>query len=259
MTETTFGLLPLWPVPAQVRAISTTRSGGVSSGNWGLSGGGVGGLNLGASCGDSDADVARNRQILGSWVPGPPLWLEQVHGIAVFDADLDQASAVSKPPRADASITTRPGVVLAVLTADCLPILVSSVDGQAVGAIHAGWRGLAAGVVEATIKVLTSRCGDRQWVAWLGPAIGPGNFEVGDEVRAAFCDLDHRAQAAFSVGKATGKWYADLYQLATLRLAAAGVTTVLGGGLCTVADHDRFYSYRRDRQTGRMASVIWID
>jgi YfiH family protein len=258
--ETRGGLEPLWPVPARVRALSTTRAGGFSAASWGLASGAGAGLNLGAHCGDSISDVARNRERLASWLPGPVLWLEQVHGTSVLDADqMPQGAAESVLPRADASITTRRGLVLAVLTADCLPILLSSDDGEAIGVVHAGWRGLAAGVVEATMQALDRRSGPKRWIAWLGPAIGPGNFEVGDEVRAAFCDLNPKAQVAFVPGLVPGKWYADLFMLARQRLVSAGVDQVCGGGLCTVADPERFYSYRRDRVTGRMASLIWID
>lgn len=258
--ETSFGLEPSWPVSGRVHALSTTRTGGVSSGRWGLASGAVGGLNLGAHCGDSSSDVAINRERLVARLPGPPCWLEQVHGITVFDADQAfDPRAAGPAPCADASITTRQGLVLAVLTADCLPILLSSEDGEAVGAIHAGWRGLAAGVVEATLQALEQRCASRRWLAWLGPAIGPARFEVGQEVRDAFCAVDRKAHAAFSCAAKPGKWYADLYCLARQRLSAVGVTRVFGGGLCTVSDRERFYSYRRDRETGRMASLIWID
>lgn len=258
--ETSFGLEPRWPVPRRVHALSTTRMGGVSAGRWGLASGAAGGLNLGAHCGDLSRDVATNRERLACRLPGPPRWLEQVHGITVFDADqASDADADGPAPRADASITTRRALVLAVLTADCLPILLSSEDGEAIGAVHAGWRGLAAGVVESTLRALELRAGPRRWLAWLGPAIGPTRFEVGQEVHDAFCAVDREAHAAFSPGVAPGKWYADLYQLARQRLARAGVTQVFGGGLCTVSDRDRFYSYRRDRETGRMASLIWID
>jgi YfiH family protein len=251
------GLVPDWPVPERVRAFVTTRAGGVSTGAFGLDGGAPGGLNLGDHVGDDPAAVAENRARLRAMVPGEIRWLQQVHGTAVHDADGQAHRDV--PPVADAAVSTRTGTVLAVMTADCLPILLADAGGRAVGVAHAGWRGLAAGVAEATVDALRARLGrDARLVAWLGPAIGPAAFEVGDEVRAAFCAADPAAASAFTPGVARGKWWADLHALARARLAARGVLDVHGTGPCTVADRARFYSHRRDRRGGRFASLVWL-
>lgn len=258
-------LCPDWPAPADVRAFVTLRTGGVSSGPWGLAGGAAGGWNLGVHCGDSPADVAENRARLRRRLPAEPLWLDQVHGAEVLDADAWVGVAGPRPAReaqprpvADAAVTSARGRVLAVLTADCLPVLIADAHGVAVGIAHAGWRGLAAGVVERTVEALRTK-GARTPVAWLGPAIGARRFEVGDDVRQAFVAHDVRAAPAFVALPVPGKWLADLYALARLRLASCGVTRVSGGGACTASDPARFYSYRRDRDTGRMASLVWID
>jgi hypothetical protein len=192
-------------------------------------------------------------------LPSAPHWLHQVHGIEVADLD-----AQSQPPDADAAITRTPGVVCAIRTADCLPVLLAASDGSAVGAAHAGWRGLAAGVVEATVAGMRAGMGEVSLGAWLGPAIGAAHFEVGDEVRAAFIARDPAAAAAFAQNL-RGRWQCDLYLLARQRLMACGVNDISGGGLCTYADPARFHSYRRDVQhqgmptTGRMATLIWIE
>ena len=238
-------LLPDWPVPLRVRALMTTRLGGVSKGSYC-------GLNLGDHVGDVPADVAANRALVSAELPGEPVWLSQVHGITVIDADREAGTI----PRADASVAFLPHLVCAVLTADCLPVLFARMDGKAVGVAHAGWRGLSGGVLETTVKRLGPA---DQLVAWLGPAIGPTAFEVGDEVRDAFIAKDSLASNAFLPGVERGKWWADIYLLAKQRLAAIGVTQVYGGGLCTVGDADRFFSYRRDRSTGRMAALIWLE
>jgi hypothetical protein len=184
--------------------------------------------------------------------------LQQVHGINVHHADT-AVSVQAQAPSADAAITMRAGQVLAIMTADCLPLLLADAQGRIVGALHAGWRGLAAGVIEATIDAMRARLGeDAELAAWLGPAIGPASFEVGPDVMDAFCEQDAQASAAFRPGPAEGKYWADLYALARLRLASRGVTRVGGGDLCTVRDPARFYSHRRDRRTGRMASLIWL-
>lgn len=250
-------LRPDWSAPATVCGLSTLRPGGVSRGAWGLAGGAAGGLNLGEHCGDDADDVRENRRRLRGLLPSEPLWLDQVHGNSVVDGD---ACATGREPRpkADAAIATRRGVVLAVLTADCLPVLLTNASGSAVGIAHAGWRGLAAGVLEATVAALARASDDHRWIAWLGPAIGPTRFEVGSEVRHAFVEQDAAAAHAFVPAGAPGKWYADLFALARDRLAQAGVLEVHGGGLCTASDARRFYSYRRDRTTGRMASLIWL-
>lgn len=250
------GLVPDWPVSAAVRAFVSVRQGGVSGGPFGEAGGAARGLNVGDHVGDDPVAVSENRARLEAGLPGPVHWLRQVHGIAVHDAD---APAPDAPAVADAAITTRPGKVIAVMTADCLPVLLADARGRGVGVAHAGWRGLAAGVLEATVDAMRARLGaDAQLQAWLGPAIGPAAFEVGDEVRQAFCGLDVSAAQAFLPGPASGKWLADLYALARLRLALRGVTEVSGGGLCTVSDATRFYSHRRDRISGRLASLVWL-
>lgn len=248
-------LVPDWPAPANVRACMTTRTGGVSRPPWDS-------LNPAGHVGDDPAAVAANRAILRRHLPAEPLWLEQVHGCDVV-ARSEETTVDLPPPCADASLARRPGQVCAVLTADCLPVLLCDRAGTVVAAAHAGWRGLAAGVLEATVaRMAVPPC---EVLAWLGAAIGPDAFEVGDEVREAFVARHPLAAVAFrpalpgTLDGAPRKWLADLYALARLRLAAAGVGEVYGGGLCTHADAARFYSYRRDGVTGRMASLIWLD
>lgn len=237
-------LVPAWSAPARVRAAMTTRAGGVSAGAWAS-------LNLATHVGDDPAAVSENRRRLRTVLelPTEPGWLEQVHGARV--AVLPRSDA--QP--ADASVCFTPGNVCAVLVADCLPVFLASRDGDRVGIAHAGWRGLAGGVVEATIGAL--ECDPSRLVAWLGPSIGPRAFEVGAEVREAFVAQDPGAEGAFIAGR-PGRWLADLPALARRRLAAAGVSAVTGGGLCTYTDADRFYSYRRDGTTGRMAALAWL-
>ena len=247
-----------WPdLTAGVRALSTTRCGGVSRAPYddgtGSDGTGRGGLNLGTHVGDAPEAVARNRALLRAQLPAEPAWLTQVHGTRVLDA-----ATVRHAPEADASISDRPGVVCAIMTADCLPVLLADTAGRVVGAAHAGWRGLAAGVLEQTVDAMRA-AGATQVVAWLGPAIGPDAFEVGEDVRRAFTHLGAQADAAFRpVDAVGGKYLADLPMLARRALARVGVTAVSGGSLCTYSDASRFYSFRRDRITGRMASLIWI-
>jgi len=235
---------PDWPAPAGVRALITTRAGGVSRGAYA-------GLNLGMNSGDEVGDVAHNRASLAQWLPAEPLWLRQVHGTTVVEAGTLEGS-----PEADAALARAPGRVCAVLTADCLPLLLCDAAGTTVAAVHAGWRGLCAGVIEQTLLAMDRP--PQTLLAYLGPAIGPQAYEVGDEVRAAFVAADAQAEAAFAPGK-PGKFCADLYALARQRLARGGVTRVYGGGYCTYNERDRFYSYRRDGATGRMASLIWIE
>ena len=237
-------IVPDWPAPRAVRALVSTRAGGVSLPPYDS-------LNLAGHVGDAPQAVADNRARLRGLLPAEPVWLEQVHGCAV--AATEAATGV---PRADASVARTPGQVCAVLTADCLPVLFCDRAGSAVAAAHAGRRGLAAGVQEAT----QARMGvpAQEVIARLGPAIGPASFEVGEEVRDAFVGRDEGAASAFRPGERAGKWMADLFQLARLRLARAGVAAVYGGGICTHADRARFYSYRRDGVTGRFASLVWL-
>jgi polyphenol oxidase len=234
---------PDWPAPANVRALQITRNGGVSVAPYAS-------FNLGSHVGDNPLAVSRNRMLLASLLPSEPVWLNQVHGISVADAG--HAGCL---PEADASVSTHPGAVCVVMTADCLPILLCDDHGTVVGAAHAGWRGLCDGVIEATVSAM--QVAPSSLMAWLGPAIGPAAFEVGAEVRAAFMQKDAQAESAFVAG-AEGKWLADLYQLARLRLNALGITRIYGGELCTYRDPARFYSYRRDGVTGRLGTFIWL-
>lgn len=235
---------PDWPAPACVRGLVTTRNGGVSTGPYAS-------MNLGLHVGDSVADVQRNRALLRKGLPGEPGWLEQVHGVAVADAD-----GTGAPARADASVARRPGAVCAVMTADCLPVLFCNDEGSVVAAAHAGWRGLAAGVLDATLARMGVPAATV--MAWLGPAIGPAAFEVGDEVREAFVAADPATAIAFRRAGGAGKWMADLFLLARLRLARLGVSRAYGGGICTYAERERFFSYRREGITGRFVSMVWL-
>jgi hypothetical protein len=236
---------PDWQLPEGLHAAVTLRSGGVSQGLYAS-------LNPASHVNDAADAVLTNRAMIKQMLalPAEPVWLQQVHGVDVVKAD-----QVTDLPEADASFTDQSGVVCAVLTADCLPVLFCGDQGAVIGAAHAGWRGLQVGVIEQTIAAMN--CRDLQ--VWLGPAIGPAHFEVGDEVREAFVSQNPDASVAFSATQA-GKWLADIYQLARIRLANLGIEQVYGGGLCTVSDAQRFYSYRRDgAATGRMASLIWRD
>ncbi|MBF8676742.1 peptidoglycan editing factor PgeF [Pseudomonas fulva] len=235
-------LTPDWPAPASVRACVTTRQGGVSLPPFDT-------FNLGDHVGDDPAAVAQNRLRLSCEFDIQPAWLKQVHGLAVADAD------PSRVVEADASWTNRPGIACTVMTADCLPVLLCDQAGTQVAAAHAGWRGLAGGVLEATLDRLDVP--PAQVLVWLGPAIGPQAFEVGLEVRDAFTAVHPEAARAFVDGERPGKLMADIYALARIRLAARGVTAVYGGGLCTVSD-ERFFSYRRTPQGGRFASLVWL-
>jgi YfiH family protein len=253
-------ILPDWPAPARVRALTTTRQGGVSLPPYES-------LNLGDHVGDDPRAVAENRQRLQAalGLPGEPRWLNQVHGTRCCAATAsDHPDHSEHPAEADAQYTQRPGVVCAVLTADCLPLLLCDAAGTRVAAVHAGWRGLLDGVIENSVRAMSAMSGidskvvGDELLAWLGPAIGPGAFEVGAEVRDAFIRHDPHAAAAF-VPSAQGRWLADLYRLARQRLAACGVQRVFGGEYCTFSESHRFYSYRRDGQTGRIASLIWLE
>jgi YfiH family protein len=244
-------LHPDWQAPPGVRAAFTLRPGGVSAGAYAS-------LNLGAHVGDDARAVAENRRRAAAELalPAEPLWLTQLHGTTVVDADEQAAHAAHAAPRADAAITRQPARVLAVLVADCLPVLLARRDSAAVAVAHAGWRGLAAGVLEASVAAIGG-AGD-QLCAWLGPSIGPAHFEVGEEVRAAFAARDPQAAAAF-VRNARGRWQCDLQQLARQRLSALGVRSIHGEPRCTFSEAESFYSYRRDGVTGRMAALIWLE
>lgn len=235
---------PDWPAPARVHTLSSTRSGGSSPAPYDS-------LNLGSHVGDLPARVVANRAVLRAELPDEPCWLNQVHGINVIDI----AECVGVPD-ADAAVSRVPGKVCAVMTADCLPVLLCDRAGTVVGAAHAGWRGLVNGVIEATVTKMA--VAPSEVLAWLGPAIGPQAFEVGDEVRATFVAVDPAADAAFRPAAQPGKWLADIYLLARQRLARLGVHAVHGGDACTVTEKERFFSYRRDGTTGRMASLIWL-
>ena len=283
---------PRWGAPAKVRAVTSTRRGGFSSGDFAA-------LNLANHVGDDPALVAANRALLRESLalPAEPLWLDQVHGCdvavwgngAVRDPISEASSAEGEPtrqrlvqavggnperletvrcdaaeqgadevrrPRADASVVCVPGRVCVVMTADCLPLLFCDDSGDVVAAAHAGWRGLLEGVIEATVAAM--QVAPERIHAWLGPAIGPNSFEVGPEVRDRFCDRSAEAEAGFVPG-VDGRWLADLYLLARQRLLVIGVQRISGGEHCTFVDRERFFSYRRDGRTGRMASLIWID
>ncbi len=245
MAESAGWFVPDWPAPPAVGALVTTRAVGVSQGPYR-------GCNLGDHVGDAPAAVAANRAALLATLggAGPVLWLDQVHGTTVVGA-----SAWRPGVAADAAWCDRPGPVCAVLTADCLPVLLCARDGSAVAAAHAGWRGLAAGVLEATVAALGRD--PAELLAWFGPAIGAAAYEVDAPVREAFVGEDPGAGDAFDATR-PGHWRADLYALARRRLAALGVDEVHGGGLCTASDAARFYSHRRDGVTGRMASLVWL-
>lgn len=240
-------IIPDWPAPAGVHALVTTREGGVSTGPWAS-------FNLASHVGDDATAVAANRTLLRQSLPSEPPWLTQVHGTLCVDA-----AQVQSGIEADASFTRQRGVVCAVLTADCLPILLCDDKASVVAAVHAGWRGLADGVIEASVAAMQTP--GEQLMAWLGPAIGPTAFEVGADVRDAFLAHDMQATQAFT-SIAADKWLCDMYLLARQRLQALNIRRVTSTdfpGYCTVHDIDRFYSFRRDGVTGRMASCIWLE
>lgn len=241
-------LIPQWPAPARVRALLTTRNGGVSRAAFAS-------LNLGTRVGDDPAAVAANRARLGALLPGTPRWLRQVHGTQVVDA-----TAAGDEPEADACYATDGGQVCAVLIADCLPVLLCDRAATVVAAVHAGWRGLSAGVLERAIAAMP--VAPHRLLAYLGPAIGGGAYEVGRDVLDAFTAGDAGAAAHFRSRPAdTGaqRWLCDLGALARRRLSRAGITDIFGDGLCTYSDPQRFFSHRRDRSTGRQAALIWLD
>ena len=236
-------IVPDWPAPARVKACVTTRAGGVSVAPFDS-------LNLGTHVGDDPVAVKKNRQRLLSQLGCKPAWLQQVH-------DIDELEAAPETlAEADASWTATPGIACTAMTADCLPALFCDRNGTRVAAAHAGWRGLAAGVLEATLDALAVAPEDT--LVWLGPAIGPQAFEVGAEVREAFVSQHAQAAQAFGASLNPGRYMADIYELARIRLAARGIAAVYGGGFCTYSD-PRFYSYRRAARTGRFASLIWLD
>lgn len=233
---------PSWPAPPNVNALQTTRVGGLSAAPYDS-------FNLGDHVGDHPHHVAHNRQQLNNFVPTEPVWLNQVHGVRVIDAALSRCVEC-----ADASFSTNRNVVCTVMTADCLPILLCDKAGTVVASIHAGWRSLCDGVIEETISAMPAAVGDL--MVWFGPAIGPGAFEVDAKVREQFLAKDVQAERAF---KPHGdKWLCDLYQVAKLRLKSLGVTDLYGEVLCTYENPDEFFSYRRDGDTGRMATMIWL-
>jgi len=246
----------------------TTRAGGVSTGPWGT-------LNLAMHVGDEPQAVLENRRRLARGLPREPFWLDQVHGTAVVEvvdtgyiplgvAQAGEGGASTlctdaTVPRADAAVTTQAGVVLAIMTADCLPVVIADIDGRALGVAHAGWRGLAAGVLEATLGALRASLPDaRGWRVWIGPAISQSCFEVGEDVRSAFVDTLPATAACFLAGKQPGKWYADLAGLACHHLETMGVYAIELSGLCTYTRRDLFHSYRRSATTGRMVTVAWL-
>jgi len=237
-------LVPGWNAPPHVRAFVTTRAGGVSKGEYAA-------MNLGYSSGDDTSHVTRNRAIVRQELPSEPRWMKQVHG--THAAHIDRSDDV---PTADAAVTSHAGRVAVVLTADCMPLFFSDDAGTRVAVAHAGWRGMAAGVIESTVQALETD--PARVMAWMGPAIGPDAFEVGPEVRDAFIAVDPAASDAFRA-HTPGKYMADLYALARRRLARAGVKSVHGGGFCTYHEPERFFSYRRVKASGRMGAFIWIE
>ncbi|MDP2101360.1 MAG: peptidoglycan editing factor PgeF [Methylotenera sp.] len=250
---------PNWPAPANVSALQTTRTGGVSHAPFAS-------LNLGAHVGDDAIAVAKNRQLLSHYLPSEPVWVNQVHGVEVIDA-----ATSNHLQNADASFTTKANVVCVTMTADCLPLLLCDKSGTVVAAVHAGWRGLCDGVIEAAIHKM--HVPPTEILVWLGPAIGPNAFEVGDDVREQFIEKDSQATLAFKLfdNKADGKWLCNMYLLAKQRLNKLEVTQIYGASehesddknhsenFCTYTDEARFFSFRRDNITGRMASLIWLD
>jgi YfiH family protein len=237
-------LVPDWPAPVNIHAATTLRTGGVSAN-------GFASLNPASHVGDEPESVSQNRQLISTLLalPSEPVWLNQTHSNHAIRAGVSDF-----PVAADASYSSEAGVVCTVMTADCLPLLVCSADGKEIAAIHAGWRGLVDGIIDNTIAALQSQ----DVLVWLGPAIGPDCFEVGADVLAAFVVRSAEYAAGFKQ-QSQDKWLADIYQLARINLVALGINEVYGGGLCTVTDHKRFYSYRRDKVTGRMATMIWRD
>lgn len=248
-------LVPNWPAPPQIGAFCTTRSGGVSKAPFES-------LNLGRYVNDEVLAVSENRARVRALLPAEPVWLKQVHGTQVWDADSDAEGIIE----ADAAVTTKAKTVLTVMAADCLPVLIRGPAGTVIGAAHAGWRGLLGGVLENTVDVMLAKAGQgdmSHYHAWLGPAIGPAAFEVGEEVRNAFHEhaqkhgLPSPASAFTAIDGKLGKYWANLYQLARQRLLSKGLTCIYGGEFCTVRDQTDFFSHRRDGLSGRFAAFIW--
>ena len=244
-------LIPEWPATPAVRALSTWREGGASLDPYAS-------LNLADHVDDVPAAVASNRRTLreAAGLPRAPSWLTQAHGTQVVDLDAPAAARSGSALPGDGAVTSRRGTVCAILTADCLPVLLAAGSGDRVGAAHAGWRGLAAGVIEAAVRAMATPPGEM--LAWLGPAIGPLHFEIGPEVRDELLRADPGAVDAFAQN-ARGRFMADLFALARRRLARVGVERVFGGGECTYAHGDKYFSHRRDRRTGRQATLIWLE
>ncbi|EKO3578180.1 peptidoglycan editing factor PgeF [Vibrio metschnikovii] len=238
-------IIPNWPAPNNVKAFCSTRHGGFSLPPYD-------GLNVGMHVGDDPSIVAKNRDWLQQYcrMPSTPIWLNQTHSTRVIEVSQPSYKVLD----ADGIVTSTPRVVCSAMTADCLPILITNMQGTRVAAVHAGWRGLAGGIVEQALDKFSDDV-----LIWLGPAIGPQAFEVGDEVRQVFCDYDSHAQRAFSTTSNCGKWLADIAQLAQLRLAKIGIDQVVKSDLCTYQHDQQFYSYRRDGVTGRQACFIWIE
>ena len=242
-------IVPQWPVPGHVRALTTTRAGGSSDGSYSS-------FNIGIAVGDDPAAVAANRALLRSLLPAEPSWLTQVHGTRVAQVG-EAGDDRGGPVEADASVTRAAGVVLAIQSADCMPVLLADRQGRVIAAAHAGWRGLCDGVIENAVRSMDVPGGSI--VAWLGPAIGPVSYEVGEDVYRAFVDQDESAETAFIARLAPGKYLMDLYALARQRLARLGVADVHGGSYCTLRESERFFSFRREGQTGRMATLLWLE
>ena len=246
---------PVWVVPRQIKAFCTTRMGGVSKPPFD-------GFNLGLNAGDDPTDVLQNRSLLRSILPADPCWLKQIHGIAV-STPVTRNAFIGGPFEADASVTNIPNEVLSILTADCMPVLFASKNGDVIGAAHAGWRGLSGGILENTIRemrALSDSLLPQDIAVWMGPAIGPTAFEVGEDVLEAFSDQSQAilSEAFKPIEGSPGKYWANLYLLAQDRLRSVGIEQIFGADFCTVGDPVNFYSYRRDKKTGRFASLIWI-
>jgi len=246
---------PVWPAPASIHSLVTTRQAGSSSSPYDS-------LNLGDHVGDEPSCVIANREALRKYLPAEPLWLKQTHSITV-STPKNRVQFSSGPLEADAAVSNVPEDVLVILTADCLPVLLTSADGKVIGAAHAGWRGLCDGILENTVSEmlkLSDQSSAADWIAWMGPAIGPESFEVGQDVVGRFAESGvHDMKKCFvPITNKPGKYLADIYQLARERLMTVGVNAIYGGDLCTLQDGGRFFSYRRDGVTGRFASLIWI-